>query len=46
VPIKGSMVPGFSHRAIINAKPVDYLGVNAKPTAKSAASFLTKHASN
>lgn len=41
VPIKN--VPGFSHRVTINGLAADYLGDNAKPSAKSAEFFLGKH---
>lgn len=36
-------IPGFSHRVIVNYKPVDYLGNHEKPSAKTAAFFFEKH---
>ncbi len=36
-------IPGFTHRVIINQRAVDYLGDNAKPSAKVAEFYFRKH---
>ena len=41
VPIKN--VPGFSHRVILNGKPVDWLSNTSKPSVKVAQYYFEKH---
>lgn len=41
VPVKN--VPGFSHRVILNGKPVDWLTDKVKPSLKTAEYYFEKH---